>query len=84
MIIVVFVLLGRELIDQKEPLSIDERIERFNQQVVQGEIIDVQSHIHLNQTQENAAGRLGETLSEWIYHGFSFTMEMIALFFDEN
>ena len=84
MIICIFSLLGKELIDQRDALTIDERIERFNQQVIQGEIIDVKSHIHLNQTQENAAGRLGETLSEWIYHGFSFTMEMIALFFDEN
>lgn len=72
------------MIDQRDALTIDERIERFNQQVIQGEIIDVKSHIHLNQTQENAAGRLGETLSEWIYNGFSFTMETIALFFDEN
>ncbi|MBR5290405.1 MAG: hypothetical protein IKU28_05370 [Erysipelotrichaceae bacterium] len=84
MIICIFALLGKELIDQRDALTIDERIERFNQQVIQGEIIDVKSHIHLNQTQENAAGRLGETLSEWIYNGFSFTMETIALFFDEN
>ncbi len=84
MIICIFSLLGKELIDQRDALTIDERIERFNQQVIQGEIIDVKSHIHLNQTQENAAGRLGETLSEWIYNGFSFTMETIALFFDEN
>ena len=62
----------------------DERIERFNQQVQQGEIVDHVSHVHLNQTQENAAGKLGEMLSEWIYQGMRFTMEMIALFFDEN
>ena len=70
--------------DEQKGLSIDERIERFNQQVEQGEIVDHVSHVHLNQTQENAAGKLGETLSVWIYNGMRFTMEMIALFFDEN
>ena len=70
--------------NEKVGMTIDERIERFNQQVVQGEIIDHTSYIHLNQTQENAAGKLGQWLSGWIEEGIGFTMEMIAMFFDEN
>ena len=83
-IIAIFVLLGRELLNQKSALSIEERIDRFNEQVEQGQIIENVSNIHLNQTDENIAGKLGELLSGWITDGVSYTMEMIALFFDEN
>lgn len=84
MIIGVFVFLGRELIDDTGVVAIEERIEQFNQQVERGEIIHRVSSMHLNQTEENMAGKLGETLSEWITLGVRYTMETIALFFDEN
>ena len=83
-IIAIFVLLGRELLDQKTSMTIEDRIRRFDEQVDQGQIIDHESNIHLNQTEENIAGKFGELLSGWITEGVSYTMEMIALFFDEN
>lgn len=83
-LIILFVFLGRELLKESESQTIDERIEAFNRQVEQREVLDHVSHLHLVQKEENAAGKLGEALGELITRTVAVTVETIALFFDEN
>ena len=84
LLIMILVVIGRQLLKESTPLTIEERIEQFNQQVQQKEIISRESHIHLNQTEETIAGKIGEALGNVIYETVYYTMETIALFFDEN
>lgn len=84
LLILIFVLLGRQLIRESEYYTIEEKIDAFNQKVERHEPLDHPSSLHLNQTQENIAGKLGNTLSGVIYETVSGTMEMIAMIFDEN
>ncbi len=83
-LIVIFVMLGRQLLDADDVLPIEKRIDEFNQKVESRQIVDHQSNLHLNQTEENFAGRIGNVLSDVIYETVYGTMEMIAMIFDEN
>lgn len=83
-LVILFVMIGKQLLNESKVMTIEERIEQFNQQVENQEVIDHPSHLHLNQTEENTAGKLGETLGNMIYTTVYYTMETIALFFDEN
>ncbi len=84
LLILIFVLVGRELIDESENYTIEDKLDAFNQKVERNEPLDHLSSLHLNQTEENMAGKLGNTLSDVIYETVYGTMEMIALIFDEN
>ncbi len=83
-LILIFVLLGRELVKQSEQDTIEDKIEAFNQKIERNEPLDHPSLLHLNQTEENIAGQLGNTLSHVIYETAYGTMEMIAMIFDEK
>ena len=83
-LIVIFVMLGRQLLNDADTVPIEKRIDEFNQKVERREIVDHSSNLHLNQTEENIAGKIGNVLSDVIYETVYGTMEMIAMIFDEN
>ena len=83
-LILVFVMLGRELNNEADSMKFEEKIDEFNQKVQNKEVVDHPSYLHLNQIEENAAGKLGDSLSSVIYETVYHTMEVIAMIFDEN
>ncbi len=83
-LIVIFVMLGRQLLNDADTVPIEKRIDEFNQKVERREVINHSSNLHLNQTEENIAGKIGNVLSDVIYETVYGTMEMIAMIFDEN
>lgn len=83
--IFMIVSLGRNYIEDPTFESIDEKLERFNQQVENHEILDrVNPARPLNPIEENWAGKLGEHLSEAVIKMIDGSVRFITTIFDEN
>lgn len=83
--IFMIVSLGRNYIEDPAFETIDEKLERFNQQVENHEILDtVNSTRPLNTIEENWAGKLGEHLSHAIISVIDGSVRFITTVFSEN
>lgn len=83
--IFMIVSLGRNYIEDSAFESIDEKLERFNQQVENHEVLDaVNPAMPLNPIEENWAGKLGEHLSKAVIGIIDGSVRFITSVFSEN
>lgn len=84
-LILIVVSVGSTLNQQKPVSTIEQKMEEFNQQVQQQEIVgqNPQDRSTMYQIHENPAGRLGENVSDLVINMVEGSVRMIASAFGQ-
>ncbi len=83
--ILLIVIIGKSLTSPVEKQSLEQRMDSFNQQIQNEEVIIApEQHLPLNQVNENFAGRLGSTISEGVVNIIDGSVRFISTIFSEN
>lgn len=84
-LILIVVSVGSTLNQQKPVSTIEQKMEEFNQQVQQQEIVgqNPQDRSAMYQIHENPAGRLGENVSDLVINMVEGSVRMIASAFGQ-
>ena len=83
-LILIVVSIGSTLNQQQPESTIQQRIDEFNRQIEQEEVIEPPVHrASMYQIQENAAGQLGANISEMVIRVVDGSVRMIASAFGQ-
>ncbi len=83
--ILLIVILGRTYLSEQEPETVNDKLERFNTQVENQEIIAVPDNtMPLNQIEENFAGQLGNSISTFFVEFIDGSVRLVTTVFSVN
>lgn len=79
------VMLGRQYIEGTSSVDIEAKIQKFNQQIENQQIIE-SNHFSmpLNQIEENWAGRLGKNVSDLVIGFIDGSLRLVTAVFTES